>query len=549
MTFQNITSRRALSSGYNLCCMDLHPVLINGSWRSADAPTGSFSATNPTTGEALEGRYPISSRADIEAALKAAAEAGPIMRALTPETIAAFLESYASKLEENREAIVQAAHAETGLPVEPRLSSVELPRTTNQLRLAARAARERSWTRPTIDTATGIRSLHEPLGGAALVFGPNNFPFAFNAISGGDFAAAIAARCPVIAKVHTSHPTTSRLMAECAHEAAQEHRLPSGAIQVLYRMDHALASEMIASPAVAAVGFTGSRSAGMTLKAAADVLGKPSYLEMSSINPVLLLPGALAERGEALAGELFASCMMGVGQFCTSPGLVLLPGGALGEAFVQSATEKFASGTPGVLLGKGVRDGLEESVQTLIDAGATLLCGGKIGPEPGFRFQPTLLKVSASAFVKNPHALQTEAFGPVSLLVICESESEWHGALSALEGNLTGSLYTATQNNADDALYSQLAPALRVKVGRLLNDKMPTGVAVSPAMNHGGPFPATGHPGFTAVGIPASMSRFAALHCYDNVRAERLPSLLQNKNPTGKTWRLIDGVWTTADVA
>jgi 2,5-dioxopentanoate dehydrogenase len=521
---------------------DLHSVLINGSWRPADAPTGSFFATNPTTGEALDGRYPISGRADIEAALLAAAEAGPILRALDPEIVAGFLESYASKLEESREAITQAAHAETGLPVEPRLNAVELPRTTNQLRLAAKAARERSWTRPTIDTAAGIRSLHEPLGGAALIFGPNNFPFAFNAVSGGDFAAAIAARCPVIAKVHTSHPTTSRLMAECAHAAATEHGLPAGAIQVLYRMDHALASEMIASPAVASVGFTGSRSAGMTLKAAADVLGKPSYLEMSSINPVLLLPGALEERGEALAGELFASCTMGVGQFCTSPGLVLLPGGTLGEAFVQSATEKFTSGAPGVLLGKGVREGLEESVQTLVGAGATLLAGGKIGPEPGFRFQPTLLKVAATEFVKNPHALQTEAFGPVSLLVVCESETEWHEVISALEGNLTGSLYTAAQGGSDDALYAALAPALRVKVGRLLNDKMPTGVAVSAAMNHGGPFPATGHPYFSSVGMPSSVARFSQLCCYDNVRAERLPRELQDGNPLG-IWRNIDGDW------
>ncbi|MGC4042816.1 MAG: aldehyde dehydrogenase (NADP(+)) [Armatimonas sp.] len=520
---------------------DLHPVLIHGSWRAAEAPTGSFSGVNPATGETLEDRYPISSRADIDAVLAAAEEAAPKLRALTPEAIAAFLEDYAARIEANREAITEAANAETGLPVEPRLNSVELPRTTNQLRLAAKAARERSWTRPIIDTTAGIRSMHEPLGGAALVFGPNNFPFAFNAISGGDFAAAIAARCPVIAKVHTSHPTTSRLMAECAHEAAQAQGMPAGTVQVLYRMDHALATEMILHPAVAAVGFTGSRSAGMTIKHAADSLGKPAYLEMSSVNPVLILPGALKERGEALATEFFTSCTMGAGQFCTNPGLIVLPAGAETEAFIQKATEAFAAAPAPVLPSKGVRDGLVESVEILTEAGATLLAGGKIGPEPGFRFQPSLLRVSAAQFAKD-HKLQTEAFGPVSLIVVCENESEWLTVIAALEGNLTGALYTAT-DNTDDALYQKLTPPLRVKVGRLLNDKMPTGVAVSAAMNHGGPFPATGHPHFTSVGMPISVARYSMLCSYDNVRADRLPLELQDGNPLG-IWRSVDGEWT-----
>jgi 2,5-dioxopentanoate dehydrogenase len=520
---------------------DLHPVLIDGSWRAAEAPTGSFTAVNPATGEALPDRYPISAATDVEAALSAAEKAAPALRALPPETIAAFLEDYAARIEANREAIVAAANAETGLPIEPRLNSVELPRTTNQLRLAARAARERSWTRPTIDTAAGIRSMHEALGGAALVFGPNNFPFAFNAVIGGDFAAAIAARCPVIAKVHTSHPTTSRLMAECAHAAAEAHGLPAGAVQVIYRMDHALATRMINHPAVAAVGFTGSRSAGMTLKHAADVLGKPAYLEMSSVNPVLLLEGALKERGAALATEFFTSCTMGAGQFCTNPGLVLLPAGEAAEAFVAAATAAFAAAPAPVLLSKSTRDGLVESVEILTGAGATLLCGGAIGPEPGFRFQPTLLRVSARQFTTD-HRLQTEAFGPVSLLVVCENEAEWQAAIGALEGNLTGALYSAS-DGTDDALYAALAPALRVKVGRLLNDKMPTGVAVSAAMNHGGPFPATGHPHFTSVGMPVSVARYSMLCCYDNVRPTRLPPELQDGNPLG-IWRCIDGAWT-----
>ncbi|WP_394794660.1 aldehyde dehydrogenase (NADP(+)) [Armatimonas sp.] len=521
----------------------LHPVLIAGQWRTATNPTSTFTATNPTTGQSLtEDSYPVSSQADVDAVLVAAAEAAPLLRATSPETIAAFLNRYADLLEANRELLVAAAHAETGFPAEPRLNSVELPRTTGQLRQAAQAAVTRSWTRPVIDTKAGIRSIHEPLGGAALVFGPNNFPFAFNAISGGDFAAAIAARCPVIAKVHTSHPTTSRLMAECAHQAATELGLPSGAIQVLYRMNHTLSLGMIENPAIAAVGFTGSRSAGMQLKEVADRYGKPAYLEMSSVNPVFVLRDYLEANLEALAGEFFTSCTMGTGQFCTNPGLVVLPAGPLGDAFVVAAAAKFSAGKPGVLLNKGGRDGLAEAVETLKAAGASVVCGGEIvGDDPGFRYDNTLLTVTGAQFIAHPEALQTEAFGPVSLLVLCENGDEMIAVANALEGNLTGTVY-ASDEGSDDAFYSRLAPALRVKVGRLLNNKMPTGVAVSPAMNHGGPFPATGHPYFSSVGIPHAISRFSMLCSYDNVKNHRLPAELQDGNPLN-IWRLVDGDW------
>lgn len=520
----------------------LHPVLIAGQWRAAEAPTGTFSATNPTTGQALtDDLYPVSSQADVDAVLVAAAEAAPKLRAMSPETIAAFMNRYADLLEANREAIVAAAHAETGLAVEPRLNTAELPRTTGQLRQAAQSAIERSWTRPVIDTKAGIRSIHEPLGGAALVFGPNNFPFAFNAVSGGDFAAAIAARCPVIAKVHTSHPTTSRLMAECAHQAATELGLPAGAIQVLYRMDHKLSLGMIENPAVVAVGFTGSRSAGMQLKEVADRYGKPAYLEMSSVNPVFILPGYLEANAEALAGEFFTSCTMGTGQFCTNPGLIVLPAGAASETFVTTAAAKFAEAKAGVLLNKGGRDGLAEAVDTLKGAGATVVCGGAVVDDPGFRYANTLLTVTGAQFLADPHTLQTEAFGPASLLVLCESDDELVAVTGALEGNLTGTIYTS-DSEADEALYARVAPALRVKVGRLLNNKMPTGVAVSPAMNHGGPFPATGHPYFSSVGIPHAIARFSMLCSYDNVANHRLPTELQDGNPLG-IWRLVDGNW------
>jgi alpha-ketoglutaric semialdehyde dehydrogenase len=520
---------------------DLQPVLIAGAWVASTNPSGSSQSTNPSTRERLPFHYPISGRADVDRVLAAAADAAPKLRATPPETIARFLERFADSIESNRESLVSAAHQETGYPTEPRLNSVELPRTANQLRTAARAARDRSWCRPTIDTASGIRSQFEPLPGAVLVFGPNNFPFAFNAVAGGDFAAAIAARCPVIAKVHASHPRTSQLLAELAQQSAVECGLPSGTVQILYRLDHSETHRMIGDPAVAAVGFTGSRHAGLAIKATADAHGKPSYLEMSSVNPVFVLPGALAERSDAIAAEFFTSCTMGAGQFCTNPGLVVVPDTQAGDAFIASAVSSFAASNPGVLLNQAGLDSLVAAIDTLVNAGAKVLTGGKLSELPGIRYENTLLTVDADHFLANPETFQTEAFGPCSLIVRTPLEL-LPPVTASFEGNLTGCIYSAG-DGSDDTLYDTIAPILRTKVGRLLNDKMPTGVAVSPAMNHGGPYPATGHPHFTSVGIPAAITRFAQLACYDNVRPHRLPAELADGNPLGLQ-RCVDGEWT-----
>ena len=179
--------------------------------------------------------------------------------------------------------------------------------------------------------------------------------------------------------------------------------------------------------------------------------------------------------------------------------------------------------------------------------GAEIVVGGRERAEGGYSFDNTLLRVDGATFLKSPQALQTEAFGPVSLVVVARDVDQILDILDHVEGNLTGTIYSNRQGS-DDALYDRIEPALRARVGRLLNDKMPTGVAVSPAMNHGGPFPATGHPGFTAVGIPASLRRFGMLQCYDNVRPSRLPLALRDKNPNGRMWRLVDGSWNQGDV-
>ncbi|HKR75403.1 MAG TPA: aldehyde dehydrogenase family protein [Rhodanobacter sp.] len=521
-------------------------VLIAGGWREASDATSRFHAENPATGEAIDGDFPISGPADIEAALAAASTAAAELAATPPERIAAFLDAYADGIDAANAELAALAHAETALPRDTRLAKVELPRTSGQLRQAAAAVRSGSWTQPVIDTAASLRTHLAPLHKPVLVFGPNNFPYAFNAIAGSDFASAIAARNPVIAKAHPAHPHTSRRLAEIAHAALLASGLPASAVQMLYHFDSALGLRLCGDSRLGAIGFTGSRAAGLAIKEVADRAGIPAYVELSSVNPVFLLPGALAERGAALAEEFFTSCTMGSGQFCTNPGVVVVPAGAEGDAFVEAARERFAAAPAGVLFARGVLDHLERSVDALRTAGARCLAGGTRGDGAGYRYQPTLLSVDDAAFLANPTTLQAEAFGPVSLLVRADGVDGMAALAAAFEGNLTGTIYRADDGRDDDA-WQRVAAALRPRVGRLIGNKMPTGVAVSAAMNHGGPYPSTGHPGFTAVGMPAAIRRFAALHCYDQVPDPLLPPELRDRNPGGLS-RLVDGRWTDADL-
>jgi NADP-dependent aldehyde dehydrogenase len=524
--------------------MTMHPVLIAGQWRAAQSRR-SFTSENPALGEKIPGEYPISDWADCDAALASATAAAAVLRASAPDKIAAFLDAYAGRIEARKAEIVDMAHAETGLPKAPRLADVELPRTTAQLRQAATAAREGSWALPTVDTKLNIRSLFAAIG-PVWVFGPNNFPFAFNSVAGGDFAAALAAGNPVIAKANSSHPGTTRLLAEEAHAAATETGLPPGTVQLIYRTSHEDGERLVADPRTGATGYTGSRSAGLKLKAAADAAGKPIYLELSAVNPVLMLPGALAERGAALVDEFVASSLMGSGQFCTNPSLAVLVAGEATEQFISGVRARFEAAQPTPLLSSGVLRSLGESVSTLQTAGASVLTGGA-PVTPGYRFCNTLLRVSGDVFLSASEKLQTEAFGNAALFVVARDAGQLAALVETLEGSLTGCFYTDTRGS-DDALYATLEPLLRPRVGRLLNDKMPTGVAVTSAMNHGGPYPSTGHPGFTAVGIPAALRRFAMLQSYDNVRPSRLPALLRDQAPNEKVFRLIDGEWRRGPV-
>jgi 2,5-dioxopentanoate dehydrogenase len=513
-------------------------VLVDGQWRAATRE-GIFRATNPSTRVARDAVFPISHWSDIDAALEAAQDAYHVLRSTDPSKLADFLEDYAARIEQNAERLVQTAHEETGLPIKPRLADVELPRTTNQLRQAAAAARSGDWAMATIDTKANIRSVLESIG-PVCVFGPNNFPFAYNSVAGGDFAAAIATGNPVIGKANSSHPETTQRLAELALQSLEATGLPKATVQLIYRTNHADGERMVSDRRTAATGYTGSRSAGLALKQAADRAGKPIYLELSSVNPVVVLPGAMQERGDEIANEYLASVLMGAGQFCTNPGLVLAVASDATTAFVQAIAAKFSASQPGTLLSPGVEKSLVSSIATLERAGAKRLAGDGQSPSDRCAVSNTLLQASGTQFLADPETYQTEAFGNAALVVVCKSVDELSECLNHLEGNLTGSIYSSKQGT-DAAFYRGIADRLRHRVGRFLNDKMPTGVAVSPAMNHGGPYPATGHSFFSAVGVPVSLIRFGKLTCYDNVRPEHLPPILQAQTPTGKTWRRIDG--------
>jgi 2,5-dioxopentanoate dehydrogenase len=520
--------------------MTLQPVLINGSL-IASAGTESFQATNPSTGQFIPEQFPISPWKEVDQVIANAATAYKQLRNVSRSAIAGFLNSYAAAIEASADELVRVANMESGLPTAPRLKDVELVRTINQLRLAAKAAESASWTNPIIDTKANIRSCFQSLG-PVCVFGPNNFPFAFNSIAGGDFAAAIAAGNPVIGKSNTSHPQTSLLFAKLLNDVLAKSALPKATVQMIYRTSHEDGEKLVSDPRVAATGYTGSRHAGLKLKAAADASGKPFYAELSSINPVVILPGAFAQRGAGMVDEYVSSGLMAVGQFCTNPGLLLLIDGPAADEFIQGVIAKYDEAKPGTLLTPAVCKSLQQGVSAVTAAGAMLRTGGSKVDEARVAYKNTVLETKSDAFLKQPAKFQTEMFGNAVLIVRCKDAADILAIIESLEGNLTGSIYSAN-DGSDEEAYQLIAPTLAEKVGRLLNDKMPTGVAVSPAMNHGGPYPATAHPNFTAVGMPTSIARFAKLTCFDAVRADRLPDILQDKNPIADLYRCIDGKW------
>lgn len=500
-------------------CMGIvHPVLVAGDWRPSRKQGGTLRAFNPQTGEARPDEYPVSSFEELHEVVQAGVEAAEALDECPIGRRVQFFELFAGAIDRDREELAAAAHLETALPVSPRLLDVEIPRTTRQLRMAADVLRGDAWRGQVADQAADLLSEFHPLGAPVLVIGPNNFPFAFNAVAGGDFAAALAAGNPVIAKAHPGHPETTRRLAELCAASAAEAGLPKGVVQMFYHCSPEDGLRLAGQRALGAIAFTGSRPAGLRLKAAADAQGVLFYGELSAANPVFLLPGALEERRLEIAHELFTSMTLGCGQFCTRPAIVALVGDDAGERFLAALRQLVGAAASQVLLGSGVRDRFHRACEALVRAGASRTATGRVTRTTGFAAEPVLLEASAAAFLRAPRECQLEAFGPMTLIVKATDEGELLGTAREIEGTLTASVYTGTAS-ADALLFHRLRSVLIRRCGRFVVNKMPTGVTVSPAMNHGGPWPATTHPGFTAVGLPRSMQRFMALKCFDPASA------------------------------
>lgn len=515
-------------------------ILVAGTWRPATA-VDSYHAFDPATGKPHDTAWPVSSWADVDAALDAAVAAARQLATLPDGHRAAFLERYAARLEAKAADLVAAAHVETGLAVKPRLAEIELPRMLDQIRQAAAAVREGTWRMAMIDTARNIRSAAFGLG-PVVVFPPGNFPFAYGAVTGGDFAAAIAAGNPVIAKAHPGCPSVSLLAAREAVEALRETGLPPATVQLLHGIAPADGERLVADARVGATGFTGGHQAGKRLFAAAASTGRVIWVEMGSLNPVVLLPGALAERGAAIADELTGSVTGSAGQFCTKPGLAFLVDDDAGKAFVEVLRERFHAVGQQVLLGPLGLERLSDGVARLRAAGARMIAGDPT-PAEGCRHPATLLEVSAAELLVKPDALLVEAFGNATLLVRCTTLDELARALAHVPGALGASLYLA-KDGRDDSAAATIQPLLEARTGRLIEDRMPTGLAVTPPMQHGGPWPSAAPPFFSAVGMPWSILRFARRLCFDGVSATRLPACLRDAPPESKPWRFIDHAWT-----
>ena len=510
-----------------------------------------FSAVNPATGEQLEPIFHSASLEDVQTVARLAAEAFPAYGKLSGAAKAEFLRAIASGLEAIAEELVQRAHLESGLPI-PRLNG-ELARTANQLRLFANIVAEGSWVQARIDPAlpdrkplprADIRSMLRPLG-PVVVFGASNFPLAFS-VAGGDTASALAAGNPVIVKAHPAHPGASELVAQVITRAAAACNLPAGVFALLLDAGTSIATALVQHPAVKAVGFTGSLRAGRALMdlAAARPDPIPCFTEMSSTNPLIVLPEALAAYGPTIAAGLYDSYTLGVGQFCTKPGLVYLPANTDGDAFAEELQIRTRQGAGAVMLTEGICGSFHSGLaQRKSHPHVQILAEAPVTGEQGFRAVPALLQTTGEALLAHPE-LAHELFGPTTLLVRYSSHAQLIALTHALEGQLTASLHGT---EADLLAVPDLLQILEQKAGRILFNGFPTGVEVCHAMVHGGPYPATADSRFTSVGSQA-IFRFARPVCYQNFPPATLPHELKSENPL-HIWRLIDGNFTRDPVS
>lgn len=499
--------------------------------------TVAIQATNPSTGEVLGPLFFTATTEELSLAVWKAEKAFEVYRTKSGSEKADFLDAIASEIENLGDTLIERYVAETGLPAGR--AQGERGRTCGQLRLFGSLLREGSWVNATIDPAiperqpmprVDLRSMERPLGPVA-VFGASNFPLAFS-VAGGDTAAALAAGCPVVFKGHPAHLGTSELVGKAIQKAAKDSNIPEGVFSLLFDAGIEVGQELVKHESIRAVGFTGSFKGGKAIFDSANAREEPIpvYAEMGSTNPVFVLPKTLKEQGEAIAQNYLNSVVMGVGQFCTNPGIMMIQ---KDPSFINLLEQKSKEVSGGVMLTSKIQEAYLEGVANAEKY--TKVIGKGIKPAGKTAVEPTLLFADYSTYIDNPQ-LDEEIFGPTSLVVEGNSKEE----ILEIARNLGGHL-TATVHGSEEELieYADLLQVLEQKVGRLIINGFPTGVEVSHAMIHGGPYPATTDSRTTSVGTQ-TITRFTRPVCFQSFPDSLLPAELKTENPLG-IWRKVDG--------
>jgi 2,5-dioxopentanoate dehydrogenase len=491
------------------------------------------------TGEALPHDFIQATPQEVDAAAQAAAAAFPAYRSLSAERRAQFLEAIANELDALGDDFVSLVCRETALPAARIIG--ERGRTSGQMRLFADVLRRGDFYGARIDKALPDRQpLPRPdlrqyrIGlGPVAVFGASNFPLAFST-AGGDTASALAAGCPVVFKAHSGHMATAEQVADAIIRAAEKTAMPAGVFNMIY--GGGVGEALVKHPAIQAVGFTGSLRGGRALcdMAAARPQPIPVFAEMSSINPLIVLPEALQRRTETIARGLAASVVQGAGQFCTNPGLVIGIRSQQFSAFLALLTELMADQPAQTLLNTGTLSSYCKGLQKLLDHPGIEQLAGQ--PQQGRQAQPQLFKADVSLLINGDEVLQEEVFGPTTVVVEVADQAQLNAALNGLHGQLTATLFG---EQADFQQFSELTALLEQKVGRILLNGYPTGVEVCDSMVHGGPYPATSDARGTSVGTLA-IDRFLRPVCFQNYPDNLLPDALKNANPL-RIQRLVDG--------
>jgi 2,5-dioxopentanoate dehydrogenase len=503
-------------------------------------------AFSTVTKENLQGEFSVATEQEIQQAISKASGAFEIYKQISSEERAEFLDTIADEIMQLGDELIERAHLESGLP-QARIAG-ERGRTVGQLKLFASLLREGSYVEAIIDTSlpdrkplprSDLRRMMLPIGPVA-VFAASNFPLAFST-AGGDTASALASGCPVVVKAHSSHLGTNELVASAIIKAAQKCNMPDGVFSSLVGEGALLGQQLVKHPQIKAVGFTGSFRGGMALlKAAVNERTEPIpvYAEMSSINPVLVLPNKIAKDVDGLTAQLSASITLGVGQFCTNPGLLFVIKDANTDALLQKLSQALQQVLPATMLNQTICGAYYKERQQLLGTGGVeTVWSGDEGRED-YKGSAALAKTTAKNFSANP-SLQNEVFGPASLVVVCEDENDLKNTLQSLHGQLTASII-GTQD--DLKRFQSCVDILVARVGRIIYNGVPTGVEVSHSMMHGGPFPATTFAHFTSVGTEA-IKRFLRPVCYQDCPQEFLPDALKDKNPL-RIMRKLNGEFT-----